>query len=164
GRHPRQVGIVGVEGAERDCPAQARADPGQPLVQRARHPRLVGVAEETEAVDTPGGEGLRHRLGIERVGVHPVLAREVPLDRLGAGPRRPSLEAWISPTALATRAQRIRFGPLVSPLTFYHPAILAKMAAAVDGLSGGRLDLGIGAGWNVPEHATFGLPFPSTRE
>jgi len=81
--HPHEVWIVGVEGAERDRPAQARADPGQPLVQRARHPRLVGVAEETEAVDAPGGEGLRHRLGVERVGVQPVLAREVPLDRLG---------------------------------------------------------------------------------
>ena len=99
----------------------------------------------------------------ERLG-YESLVRSDHLTSLGGDPRRPSLETWTSLTALATRTHRIRFGPLVSPLTFYHPAILAKMAAAVDGLSGGRLDLGIGAGWNVPEHATFGLPFPPTRE
>src|SRR5881296_2080870 len=92
------------------------------------------------------------------------LCRSDHLTGLGGVSKRPALETWTSLTALALRTKRIRFGAMVSPLTFYHPAILAKMAAAVDNLSGGRLDLGIGAGWNVPEHATFGLPFPSTRE
>ena len=55
------------------------------------------------------------------------------------------------------RTTRIRFGPMVSPLTFYRPALLAKMAAAVDTLSGGRLDLGLGAGWNEHEHQMFGV-------
>ena len=53
---------------------------------------------------------------------------------------------------------------MVSPLTFYHPAILAKMALALDTLSGGRLDLGIGAGWNEHEHAMFGIPMPPLKE
>src|SRR2546427_424241 len=53
--------------------------------------------------------------------------------------RRPALECWTSLTALAQRTRRIRFGPLVSPMTFRHPALLARMAAAVDVLSGGRL-------------------------
>jgi alkanesulfonate monooxygenase SsuD/methylene tetrahydromethanopterin reductase-like flavin-dependent oxidoreductase (luciferase family) len=53
---------------------------------------------------------------------------------------------------------------MVSPLTFYHPALLAKMAAAVDMLSGGRLDLGLGAGWNEHEHRMFGVPFYTLKE
>ena len=74
--------------------------------------------------------------------------------------RRPSLDTWASLTWLATATSRIRFGPLVSPLTFYHPSVLAKRAAAVAELSGGRLDLGIGAGWHEGEHRMFGIPFP----
>ena len=92
------------------------------------------------------------------------LCRSDHLTGLGGESRRPSLETWVSLTALATRTRRIRFGPMVSPLTFYHPAILAKMAAAIDALAGGRFDLGIGAGWNEHEHATFGIPFPPLKE
>jgi F420-dependent oxidoreductase-like protein len=77
---------------------------------------------------------------------------------------RPSLDAWASLTWLATNTRRIRFGPLVCPLTFYHPALLAKRAAAVAELSGGRLDLGLGAGWHEGEHVMFGVPFPPLRE
>lgn len=76
---------------------------------------------------------------------------------------RESLETWVSLTDLATRTRRIRFGPLVCPMTFRHPALLARMAAAVDQLSGGRLVLGVGAGWNVAEHEAFGIPFPPIK-
>ena len=55
-------------------------------------------------------------------------------------------------------------GPWSRPLTFYHPALLAKMAVALDTLSGGRFDLGIGAGWNEHEHAMFGVPMPPLKE
>jgi F420-dependent oxidoreductase-like protein len=92
------------------------------------------------------------------------LCRSDHLTGLGGASKRPSLETWSALSALATRTKRIRFGPLVSPLTFYHPAILAKMAAAVDNLSGGRLDLGLGAGWNEHEHRMFGVPFPPLKE
>ena len=92
------------------------------------------------------------------------LCRSDHLTGLGGESRRPSLETWTSLTALALRTRRIRFGPMVSPLTFYHPALLAKMAAAVDTLSGGRLDLGLGAGWNEHEHAMFGVAFPAVKE
>ena len=74
------------------------------------------------------------------------LCRSDHLTGLGGLSTRPSLETWTSLTALATRTKRIRFGPMVSPLTFHHPTLLAKMATALDTLSGGRLDLGIGAG------------------
>ena len=77
---------------------------------------------------------------------------------------RPSLETWASLPWLATATRRIRFGPIVSPLTFYQPAILAKRAAAIDQLAGGRFDLGIGAGWNEMEHRMFGIPFTPLRE
>jgi F420-dependent oxidoreductase-like protein len=79
-------------------------------------------------------------------------------------PERPALECWTSLTALAQRSRRIGFGPLVSPMTFRHPALLARMAAAVDELSNGRLVLGLGAGWNDAEHAAFDIALPPLKE
>lgn len=76
---------------------------------------------------------------------------------------RASLALWPSLTALAIRTKRIRFGPMVCPITFRHPAMVAKMAAAVDVLSGGRLDLGLGAGWHDGEHRMFGINYPPYR-
>jgi F420-dependent oxidoreductase-like protein len=77
---------------------------------------------------------------------------------------RPCIDTWSSLAWLATATRRIRFGPLVCPLTFYHPAVLARGAAALSELSGGRLDLGIGAGWHEGEHRMFGIPFPPLKE
>lgn len=74
-------------------------------------------------------------------------------------PDQASLEAWVSLTYAATYTNRIEFGPLVSPVTFRHPAMLARMASAVDDLSDGRLVLGMGAGWQQREHNAFGVPF-----
>ena len=71
-------------------------------------------------------------------------------------PDQDSLECWVSLTWLATHTRRIEFGPLVSPISFRHPTHTARMAAAVDDLSGGRLTLGIGAGWQEREHANYG--------
>ncbi len=73
-------------------------------------------------------------------------------------PELDSLELWVSLTWLATHTARLEFGQLVSPPAFRHPAMLARMAAAVDDLSGGRLTLGLGAGWQEREHTMFGLP------
>jgi alkanesulfonate monooxygenase SsuD/methylene tetrahydromethanopterin reductase-like flavin-dependent oxidoreductase (luciferase family) len=72
-------------------------------------------------------------------------------------PDKESLELWISLTWLASHTKRIEFGPLVSPVSFRHPALTARMAAAVDDLSGGRLTLGIGPGWQEREHSLFGF-------
>jgi alkanesulfonate monooxygenase SsuD/methylene tetrahydromethanopterin reductase-like flavin-dependent oxidoreductase (luciferase family) len=66
-------------------------------------------------------------------------------------PDRDALELWISLAWLASNTERIEFGPLVSPVSFRHPVITAKMAAAVDDLSNGRLQLGMGAGWQERE-------------
>ena len=65
-------------------------------------------------------------------------------------PDKDSLELWVSLTWLASNTKRIQFGPLVSPVSFRQPTMTARMAAAVDDLSDGRLVLGLGAGWQPP--------------
>ena len=71
-------------------------------------------------------------------------------------PDKNSLELWTSLTWLASHTNRIEFGPLVSPVSFRDPSMTARMAAAVDDLSGGRFTLGLGAGWQEREHTIFG--------
>jgi alkanesulfonate monooxygenase SsuD/methylene tetrahydromethanopterin reductase-like flavin-dependent oxidoreductase (luciferase family) len=65
--------------------------------------------------------------------------------------------------ALAAITSRVRLGTLVSPATFRHPSVLAKNAVTADHVSGGRIELGIGTGWNEPEHRAYGFPFPPMR-
>ena len=70
-------------------------------------------------------------------------------------PDKDALELWVSLTWLASHTRRIEFGPLVSPVSFRNPTLTARMAAAVDDLSGGRLTLGLGAGWQAREHSNY---------
>jgi F420-dependent oxidoreductase-like protein len=77
---------------------------------------------------------------------------------------RGSSDAWTILAALAARTRRIRLGTMVSPVTFRHPAQLAKTIATIDRISDGRVDLGMGAGWWEEEHRTNGFPFPPTPE
>jgi len=79
-------------------------------------------------------------------------------------PDGPYLEAWTLLAGIATHTSRVRIGVLVSSNTFRHPALLAKQAVTLDHMSGGRLEVGIGAGWFVPEHDAFGLYFPPPGE
>jgi len=72
-------------------------------------------------------------------------------------PDTDSLEMWISLAWLAGNTSRVEFGPLVSPVSFRHPVFTARMAKDVDDLSGGRLRLGLGAGWQEREHTMFGF-------
>lgn len=72
----------------------------------------------------------------------------------------PCLEGWITTTALAQATSRLRFGLLVSANVYRHPAVLANMAATLDVLSEGRLELGLGAGWNVEECDAYGIHLP----
>jgi len=71
-------------------------------------------------------------------------------------PDKASLEMIVSLSYLADSTQRIHFGPMVAPLSFRHPALLARQAAALDDLSNGRMTLGLGAGWQEREHTLFG--------
>jgi F420-dependent oxidoreductase-like protein len=76
----------------------------------------------------------------------------------------PCLEGWTTLTALAQATKRIRLGTLVTGMHYRHPAVLANMAAALDIISNGRLELGIGAGWNEEESRGLGFPFPPVAE
>ncbi len=76
----------------------------------------------------------------------------------------PWAEAWSTLAALAASVPRLRIGPLVTGNTYRHPAVLAKMAATIDHVSGGRLVLGLGAGWQENEHRAYGIPFYTTGE
>jgi F420-dependent oxidoreductase-like protein len=116
---------------------------GQEGLTWARFSRL------TEAVEDLGFESL---------------FRSDHLTALEGHPRRATLALWPSLTYLAIQTRSLRFGPLVSPMTFRHPAIVARAAAAVSELSGGRLDMGIGAGWFAGEHRMFGIPYPPYAE
>jgi F420-dependent oxidoreductase-like protein len=76
-----------------------------------------------------------------------------------------ALECWTTLTALAFETKEIHLGPNVTCVSFRHPALLARIAASLDVISRGRIEFGIGAGWNQDEHTAFGVPFekPSTR-
>jgi alkanesulfonate monooxygenase SsuD/methylene tetrahydromethanopterin reductase-like flavin-dependent oxidoreductase (luciferase family) len=77
---------------------------------------------------------------------------------------RDCIDCWTSLALAAEWTNSIQFGPMVSPMTFHHPPVLARQAAAVDLLSGGRLILGVGAGWNEYEHELFRVPFYTVKQ
>lgn len=79
-------------------------------------------------------------------------------------PTGPCLEGWTTLTALAQATTRLRLGTLVTGIHYRHPAVLANMAAALDIISGGRLELGIGAGWYEEESEAYGIELGSLRD
>jgi F420-dependent oxidoreductase-like protein len=79
-------------------------------------------------------------------------------------PKGPCMEGWITLTALAQATERIRVGVLVTGNVYRHPAVLANMAATVDIVSEGRLELGLGAGWNEEECTAYGIDLPPLKE
>lgn len=79
-------------------------------------------------------------------------------------PSAPYYECWVTLSALAALTKKIRLGTLCTNVSFRNPALLAKMAACVDVISGGRLELGLGAGWFKEEHTAYGIPFPVISE
>ncbi|MGW5381432.1 LLM class F420-dependent oxidoreductase [Nocardia sp. NPDC003963] len=76
----------------------------------------------------------------------------------------PCLEGWTTLTALAQATERLRLGTMVTGVHYRHPAVLANMAASLDIISGGRLELGIGAGWNEEESGAYGIPLGTVTE
>jgi alkanesulfonate monooxygenase SsuD/methylene tetrahydromethanopterin reductase-like flavin-dependent oxidoreductase (luciferase family) len=83
---------------------------------------------------------------------------------IGSGTPAAALDAWATISALAARTERIRLGTLVSPVTFRHPAVVARMVVTADHVSRGRVELGIGAGWYEAEHEAHGFSFPPLGE
>jgi F420-dependent oxidoreductase-like protein len=94
----------------------------------------------------------------------PALFRSDHYLNLGDNPERGSLDAWATISALAAVTTKLRLGTLVSPATFRHPSELAKVVATADHVSGGRVELGLGAGWHEREHRAYGFPFPPVGE
>ena len=94
----------------------------------------------------------------ESVGFDSVWVGDHLLYQLADGPRGP-WEAWSLLAAIAAVTDRVQIGPLVAATSFHNPAMLAKKAATVDEISGGRLIVGLGAGWNRTEYDAFGFPF-----
>jgi F420-dependent oxidoreductase-like protein len=99
----------------------------------------------------------------ERLGFEGLFRSDHYGSAMGAHARR-STDAWTLLGSLAARTQRVRLGTLVSPVTFRPPALLAKAAVTVDEVSGGRAEIGMGAGWLEAEHRAHGFPFPPTPE
>jgi F420-dependent oxidoreductase-like protein len=100
----------------------------------------------------------------ERHGVPALFRSDHYLELSGQHPEQGSLDAWTTIAALAAVTTTLRLGTLVSPATFRHPSVLAKAVATADHVSGGRVTLGIGAGWNEREHEAYGFDFPPVGE
>jgi probable F420-dependent oxidoreductase len=118
---------------------------GVQLPEVEREVRWAELREMTRAIEDLGYDSVW-------VGEH-LLYRWADRD-----PRGP-WEAWSMLAAIAASTERIEFGPLVACTNFHNPALLAKQAATIDEISGGRLILGLGAGWNETDFRAFGIPF-----
>jgi alkanesulfonate monooxygenase SsuD/methylene tetrahydromethanopterin reductase-like flavin-dependent oxidoreductase (luciferase family) len=96
---------------------------------------------------------------IEELGYDSIWLGDHLLYRDPDGSTRAPWEAWSLLSALAVATSRVELGPLVACTAFHNPAMIAKKAATIDEISGGRLILGLGAGWNEPEYLAYGFPF-----
>ena len=142
----------------------------------------ITSAEPTNAVAKPDSGGIRMRVLMEpRHGARydDILALALATERagfdaffrsdhlLGGDPDDPGYrptDCWTTLAGLARDTSRVRLGALMTAATFRAPGLLAAIVASVDDMSGGRVELGIGAAWYAREHAAFGLPFPPVKE
>lgn len=115
-----------------------------------------------EGQDGPGWEDwLEIAFTCESAGIE-ALFRSDHYAPINAPDDAPALDAWATVAGLAASTNRLRLGVLVSPATFRHPAVLAKTALTCDHISGGRVEVGLGAGWYSVEHDRFGFDFPDS--
>jgi alkanesulfonate monooxygenase SsuD/methylene tetrahydromethanopterin reductase-like flavin-dependent oxidoreductase (luciferase family) len=122
-------------------------------------PLKVGVHLPEVEREVRWAELLDMTRAIEDLGYDSAWVGEHLLYRWADRPARGPWEAWSILTAIAASTSRIEFGPLVACMSFHNPALLAKQASTIDEISGGRLILGLGAGWNETEFRAFGFPF-----
>jgi probable F420-dependent oxidoreductase len=119
----------------------------------------VGIQLPEVERRVPWHEYLAMARSAEEVGFDSIWLGDHLLYRDGRRAERGPWEAWTLLAALAPATERVRIGPLVACTAFHTPGVLAKVAATVDEVSGGRLVLGLGAGWNEGEFRAFGIPF-----
>ncbi len=122
-------------------------------------PLRVGIQLPEVEREVRWPEYLAMARAAEEVGFDSIWVGDHLLYRGDGRPERGPWEAWTMLAALAAVTERVRLGPLVASAAFHAPAMLAKQAATVDEISGGRLVLGIGAGWNEAEFRAFGFPY-----
>jgi F420-dependent oxidoreductase-like protein len=123
---------------------------------------LCLMIEGQEGVTWPQWRALAE--ACERHGINSLFRSDHYQNLDGQHPERGSLDAWGTIIALSALTTTLRLGTLVTPTSFRHPSILAKLVVTADHVSGGRIDLGIGAGWHEREHEAHGFPFLSTAE
>ena len=125
----------------------------------AGRPLKVGVQLPEVEREVRWPELLDMIRAIEDLGYDSIWIGEHLLYRWQDRPPRGPWEAWTVMAAIAASTTRVEFGPLVACANFHNPALLAKQASTLDEISGGRLILGLGAGWNETEFRAFGFPF-----
>jgi F420-dependent oxidoreductase-like protein len=132
------------------------------VFKRAMHLGSYGTVDDGTAVFERACRSavLAEEAGFDAISVPDHLHQNV----TGGGPGSPMLEAFTMLGALAMRTSSVRLFSLVSPVTLRTPGLLAKSVTTLDVISGGRAILGLGAGWDVDEHAAFGLDFPPVGE
>jgi probable F420-dependent oxidoreductase len=128
-------------------------------VTPATRPLRVGVQLPEVEREVRWPEYLAMARAAENAGFDTLWLGDHLLYRYGDGSTRGPWEVWTMLAAIAASTSRIRLGPLVAATAFHAPPMLAKLAATVDEISGGRLILGLGAGWNETEFRAFGFPF-----
>lgn len=129
------------------------------MIDGGRRPLKVGLQLPEVEREVRWPELLAMARAAEDVGFDALWLGDHLLYRFASGETRGPWEAWTMLSALAASTSRIALGPLVAATAFHAPAMLAKLAATVDEVSGGRLILGLGAGWNETEFRAFGFPF-----
>ena len=120
---------------------------------------LVGVQLPEVERAVPGPEMVAIARAAEGAGFDSIWLGDHLLYDLPDGAVRGPWEVWTALAGLAAVTDRVQLGPLVASTSFHAPAMLAKLAATVDAISGGRLVLGLGAGWNEREYTAFGFPY-----
>jgi probable F420-dependent oxidoreductase len=125
----------------------------------SQRPSKVGIQLPEVEREVPWADLCLMAKRAEEVGFDSLWVGDHLLYHYPTGERRGPWEAWSTLAALAAVTSRVELGPLVACTSFHNPGVLAKKAAAVDEISGGRLILGLGAGWNETEYRAFGFPF-----
>jgi len=133
--------------------------PHTPSTANANRPLKVGIQLPEVEREVRWPELLDMTRAIEDLGYDSVWVGEHLLYRFADRPARGPWEAWTMLAGLAAATSRIELGPLVACTNFHNPAMLAKQAATIDEISGGRFILGLGAGWNETEFKAFGFPY-----
>ncbi len=121
---------------------------------------LCLMIEGQEGVSWPQWVALAR--ACEEYGVPELFRSDHYMNLHGEVPARESMDAWGTLCALAAVTSSVRLGTMVSPATFRHPSVLAKLVATADEISGGRVSLGLGAGWHEREHEAYGFEYPPT--